>query len=155
VILTAVPILCIAAVSGARRGVVKLHRALLASLQDHIAILDAEGRVVEANDSWRRPADSSVGAAPFHRVPVGGNYLDACRWGAERGDPIAARALAGIARVLLRDVTRVEMEYDDRFRGYRRYALSFEALEGGDGGGGAVVTRADVTARYQTQMQME
>ena len=154
VILTACPVLCIAAVSGARRGIVKLHRALLASLQDHIAILDAEGSVVEANDSWRRLADSPDAPA-FQRVPVGGNYVDACAVGAERGDPVAARALAGIARVLLRDVTRVEMEYDDRVREYRRYALSFEALEGGDGGGGAVVTRADVTARYQTQMQME
>jgi two-component system, LuxR family, sensor kinase FixL len=152
VAVTAVPVLCIAAVSAARRGVVHLHGALLASLQDHVAILDAAGNVVEVNGSWRRFAHSSA-AVGFHRVLVGANYLDACRLSAVRDDPIATRALAGVARVLAREATRVEMEYDDHLRGHRRYALSFEALEGGEGG--AVVTRADVTARYQTQMQME
>ena len=152
VAVTAVPVLCIAAVSAARRGVVQLHGALLASLHDHVAILDAAGRVVEVNESWRRFADSSATAA-FQRVGVGGNYLDACRVSAERGDPIAPRALAGVARVLNREVTRVEMEYDDHLNGRRRYALSIEALERGDGG--AVVTRADVTARHQAQLQIE
>jgi two-component system, LuxR family, sensor kinase FixL len=153
VILTAVPVLCIAAVSGARRGVIKLHRALLASLQDHVAILDAAGAVVEVNDSWRRFAESPDAEA-FHRATVGGNYVDACRVSADRGDSIAARAHRGVIQVLQREATRVEMEYDDHMTGHhRRYALSVEALEGGDGG--AVVTRADVTARHQTQMQME
>jgi two-component system, LuxR family, sensor kinase FixL len=153
VVFTAVPVLCIAAVGGARRGIVKLHRALLASLQDHVAILDAEGAVLEANDSWRRFAESSD-AVSFHRVSVGGNYVEACRAGADRGDSIAVRALSGVMHVLQREATRVEMEYDDHARsGHRRYALSVEALEGGEGG--AVVTRADVTARHQTQVQME
>ncbi len=153
VMLTAVPVLCIAAVSGARRGIVQLHRALLASLQDHIAILDSVGTVVEANNSWGRFANSPD-AASFQRVAVGGNYVESCRTGADRGDSVAARALAGVMRVLNREATRVEMEYDERGGGgHRRYSLSVEALEGGHGG--AVVTRADVSARYQTQIQME
>ena len=152
VLLTAVPVLCIAAVSGARRGVVQLHRALLASLHDHVAILDAQAVVVEVNESWRRFADTPAAGA-FDRVGVGNSYLNACRAGTERGDPIAARALAGVTRVLARDVTRVEMEYGDHRNGHRRYALSIEALERGDGG--AVVTRADVTSRYEAQLQME
>jgi signal transduction histidine kinase len=151
VLLTAVPVLCIAAVSGARRGVVQLHRALLASLHDHVAILDAQAVVVEVNESWRRFADTPAAGA-FDRVGVGGSYVNACRAGAERGDPIAARALAGVTRVLAREVMRVEMEYDDRTH-HRRYALSIEALERGDGG--AVVTRADVTTRYDAQLQMD
>ncbi len=152
VILTAVPVLCIAAVSGARRGVIELHRALLASLQDHVAVLDAAGAVVEANGSWQRFAESPT-SAPLHRVGINGSYVDACRASAERGDVVAARALIGVVRVLSREATRVEMEYDDYTSGHRRYALSVEALERGDGG--AVVTRADVTARYRTQIQME
>ena len=67
VLLTALPVLCIAAVSTARHDVVQLHRALLASLHDHVAILDAPGIVLEVNDSWRRFADTA-GVAPFHRV---------------------------------------------------------------------------------------
>ena len=58
VLLTTLPVLCIAAVSEGRRGVVRLHRALLASLHDHVAILDARGVVLETNDSWRRFAES-------------------------------------------------------------------------------------------------
>jgi signal transduction histidine kinase len=151
VLLTAVPVLCIAAVSGARRAVVQLHRALLASLHDHVAILDAQAIVVEVNDSWRRFADTPAAGA-FDRVGVGGSYLNACRAGTERGDPIAARALTGVTRVLAREVARVDMEYDDHTN-RRRYALSIEALERGDGG--AVVTRADVTTRHDAQMQMD
>jgi two-component system, LuxR family, sensor kinase FixL len=152
VLLTAVPVLCIAAVSGARRGVAQLHRALLASLHDHVAILDSQGAVVEVNDSWRRWADTAATAA-FQRVGVGGSYVDACRVSAERGDSVAPRALAGVSRVLNREVTRVEMEYDDHLNGRRRFALSIEALERGDGG--AVVTRADVTARHEARLQIE
>jgi signal transduction histidine kinase len=152
VLLTAIPVLCIAAVGGARRAVVQLHRALLASLHDHVAILDAHAVVVEVNESWRRFADTPA-AGTFDRVGVGGSYVNACRAGAERGDPIAARALAGVTRVLAREVTRVEMEYDDHTSGLRRYALSIEALERGDGG--AVVTRSDVTPRHEAQMQMD
>jgi C4-dicarboxylate-specific signal transduction histidine kinase len=128
-----------------------LHRALLASLHDHVAILDAQAVVVEVNDSWRRFADTPAAGA-FDRVLVGGSYLNACRAGTERGDPIAARALTGVTRVLAREVARVDMEYDDH-TDRRRYALSIEALERGDGG--AVVTRADVTTRYDAQMQMD
>ena len=152
VLLTAIPVLCIAAVSGARRAVVQLHRALLASLHDHVAILDAQAVVVEVNESWRRFADTPAAGA-FDRVDVGGSYLNACRAGAERGDPIATRALDGVTRVLARDVTRIEMEYDDHTKGLRRFSLSIEALERGDGG--AVVTRSDVTARHEAQMQMD
>ena len=152
VLLTAIPVLCIAAVGGARRAVVQLHRALLASLHDHVAILDGQAVVVEVNESWRRFADTPAAGA-FDRVGVGGSYVNACRAGAERGDPIATRALAGVTRVLAREVTRVEMEYDDHTSGHRRYALSIEALERGDGG--AVVTRSDVTARHEAQMQMD
>src|SRR5262249_8460432 len=52
VLITTLPVLCIAGVSGARHGMVQLHRALLASLHDHVAILDTRGVVLEVNDSW-------------------------------------------------------------------------------------------------------
>ena len=85
---------------------------------------------------------------------VGDDYLEACRSAADRGDATAVRALAGIERVLSRESRRFEMEYDDDRDGRReRYALSLEALARPDGG--AVVTRANVTARRQALMQIE
>ena len=76
-LLTTAPVLCLAATAAARQGMVDLHRALLASLQDHVAILDSEGIVVEVNDSWRRFATSA--ARLFHRVREGDDYVTACR----------------------------------------------------------------------------
>lgn len=153
ILLTSLPVLCIAAVSGARRGIVRLHRALLASLHDHVAILDARGALLEVNDSWRRFADEHDGA-PFHRAHVGDDFIAVCRTAAEQGDFTATRALAGVMSVLTRERARFEMEYDDNRGGLQhRYALSVESLERSDGG--AVVTRAEVTARRQAQMEIE
>ena len=153
VLLTAVPVLCIAAVSGARRKVVQLHNALLASLHDRVAILDARGVVLEVNESWRRFAQTPD-AVSFRHVGVGDDYLRACGIAAERGDATSARVLAGVTSVLRRERTRFEMEYDDDRNGHRkRYELSVEALERSDGG--AVVTRADITARRQAQIEIE
>ncbi len=153
VLITTLPVLCIAGVSGARHGMMQLHRALLASLHDHVAILDAHGVVLEANESWRRFAESHR-TALMHRASVGDDFVGACRASVEHGDAIAAHVLAGVTRVLDREVGRFEMEYDDdHARVHGRYALSIEALERSDGG--AVVTRADVTARRQAQMEIE
>jgi signal transduction histidine kinase/integral membrane sensor domain MASE1 len=153
VLLTTLPVLCIAVVNAGRRSVVHLYRALLASMHDHVAILDARGIVLEVNDSWRRLADITD-VALFHRVRVGDDYVEACRSAADAGDAVAARALAGVERVLSREHLRFEMEYDDDHDGLReRYAVSFEALARLDGG--AVVTRTNVTARRQAQIEIE
>jgi len=152
-LLTALPVLCIAAVSTARHGVVQLHRALLASLPDHVAIIDARGTILEVNDAWRRFAETS-GVLRFERAGVGDDYAGACRLGAETGDPIAARALTGVLRVLNRDQHRFEMEYDHERNGQRTWSVfSVETLERPDGG--AVVTRADETKRRHALMEIE
>ena len=153
VLLTTLPVLCIAAVAAARRRAVGLYGALLASLQDHVAILDARGVVLEVNNSWRRFADA-VGVDAFHHVRPGDNCLDACRSAAAAGDATAARVLAGMTSVLSRDQRRFEVEYDrDQDGRQERYVMSVEALERSDGG--AVVTRSNVTARRQAQLEIE
>jgi len=152
-LLTTLPVLCIAAVNSGRHKVVQLYHALLASLHDNVAILDARGIVLEVNDSWRRFANNAL-VERFHRVDVGDDYVAACRFAAERGDATAIRTLAGIQGVLHHESRRFEMEYDEGQDGHReRYALSLEALARPDGG--VVVTRANVTARRQALMQIE
>jgi len=153
VVLTALPVLCIAAVASARHGAIELYQSLLASLQDHVAILDARGIVLEANDSWRRFAEPSD-VDPFHGAQAGDNYVDACARAADAGDPAAARALAGVTRVLARHDRRFEMEYDRDIDGRQdRYVMSIEALE--RSAGGAVVRRTNVTGRRQAQVEIE
>ncbi|HEY7394719.1 MAG TPA: ATP-binding protein [Gemmatimonadaceae bacterium] len=160
-LLTALPVLCIAAVGGARHGAVQLYHALLASLQDHVAIVDARGMVLEVNESWRRFADAGH-PCPFDRVRAGDDYLVACREavsilkkaGKAEADITAARALGGIQSVLSGEQRRFEMEYEQT--GDMRpewYTMRVEALERPDGG--AVVTRANVSARRRAQLEIE
>jgi C4-dicarboxylate-specific signal transduction histidine kinase len=64
------------------------------------------------------------------------------------------RAADGVTNVLAGDIDRFEMEYDHvENEQQRRYALSIEPLERPDGG--AVVIRADVTARYRAEREID
>jgi len=153
VLLTTIPVLCIAAISSSRQRIVQLHRALLASVHDHIAILDGSGVVVEVNDGWRRFAERDD-LAPSRRGGVGDNYVAACRSAAEAGDSFAARVFDGVNGVLDGRDKRFEMEFDDDRNGrHDRYALSVEPLA--RLAGGAIVRRYDVTARHRAQMESE
>src|SRR4029078_2393119 len=76
--LTAIPILCVSVVATALRDALHLYRALLASLQDQVAILDADGTVIRVNDSCPRHANVPS-PCPFERAAVGDNFLLACR----------------------------------------------------------------------------
>ena len=153
VLLTALPVLCIAAVSTARHHVVQLHRALLASLSDHVAVIDARGIILEVNAAWQRFAETS-GVLSFERGAAGDNYAAACRRDAATGGTTATRACAGVMHVLDREQRRFEMEYEHEQNGRRRrFVFSVETLEQSDGG--AVVTRGDVTARHGALIELE
>ena len=153
VLLTAIPVLCIAVTSSARHAVVQLHRALLASVHDHIAILDGRGIVLEVNNAWRRFAEYPD-MPPYKRVQKGDNYLEALREAAENGDAGASRVLPGYTDVLNRARNRFEVEYDlDRPGRLERYQLNVEALERADGG--VILRRTDLTARRQAQLEAE
>lgn len=150
-LLTGVPILCLASLSSGRRAVLTLHRALLASVHDHIAMVDRYGVIIESNDSWRREAELPA-AEPMHRAYVGDNYRDICRSVAERGNDAAARLAGGLAGALSRDNFRFETEYDFGEHG-ARYVVTVESLA--LPGGGALIRRSDITNRYQSQMEAE
>ncbi|HUK20061.1 MAG TPA: MASE1 domain-containing protein [Gemmatimonadales bacterium] len=152
-VLTSLPVLCIAAVSRGREDAVQLYGALLDSLSDHVAILDRRGVILEVNDSWRQFTSARGTDLPSLGL-AGDNYLEACRQSADRGNAAAAGAMCGLTRVLERKQRRFEIEFDDEPGSQgRRFALRIEALERADGG--AVVTQTDVTARRQTQLEIE
>ena len=152
VLLTSLPVLCIAAISTSRQRTVQLHRALIESVHEHVAILDPNGVVLEVNDSWQDFADRQDIARRL-RVHVGNNYVTACRISAAEGDITAARVLVGVTSVLDRQQKRFEIEYDDIGNLHERYALSIEALA--QPHGGAIIRRMNVTARRQAQAEIE
>ncbi len=149
-LLTALPVLCIAVVNNARESAVRLHRALLSSMHDHVAVLDARGVVIHVNDAWRRFAESAL---PEHRLGEGADYLAAARHAAEQGVAVAPRILEGVTAVLGRRQRRYETEYEREGPARECYVLTVEALERPDGG--AVVTRTDVTARRRAARELE
>jgi two-component system sensor kinase FixL len=161
VFLTAMPMLCVAVVATALRDAVQLYRALLASLQDQVAILDADGTVIRVNDSWQRHADVPS-PCPFERARVGDNFLLACREAAdilavkhpEDRDPSPRRLFHGTTAVLLGEYQRYETDYELKHDGHREwFTVRVESLERADGG--AVVTRANISARRQAQAEVE
>jgi hypothetical protein len=64
---------------GARyAGVDELHRAILASLKDYIAVLDRDGFVMTMNEAWIRGGCENGGPL-LTAVSVGANYLEILR----------------------------------------------------------------------------
>jgi signal transduction histidine kinase len=160
VLLNALPVLCIAVSVDARFRTVQLYRSLLASLEDHVAVLDARGIVLEVNGSWRRfAASSSVGLSD--RALEGDDYLARCDSAADAtgGIPVIEsnppmRVAAGVRAVLEGQRRRFEIEYQHDVDGSREwFSLRVEALDRVDGG--AVVTRSNVSARRRAQLQIE
>ena len=151
--LTSLPILCIAVISSANRAAAELHRVLLASIHDDVAVIDSCGNILECNGAWRRSADRAD-VEPYHRTQIGDNYVEACRRAARQGNSIAARKVLGVMGVLSGERRRFDMDYSlpESLHG-ARYALSVELLAWTNGG--AVVRRADHTARHRAQMELD
>ncbi len=156
VLLTAVPVLCVAAIGTARQEALQLFHNLLASLESQVAIIDGGGTVLAVNDSWRLVADRAD-TDPFNIVQQGDNYVRACTAAANAGNAHALDVLNGLQRVLARTDRRYETEYDHVNQGQggqvERFAMTVEALERPDGG--AVVIRTDVTGRRRAQLEIE
>ncbi|HEY8509100.1 MAG TPA: ATP-binding protein, partial [Steroidobacteraceae bacterium] len=128
-----------------------LHAAVLASLHDQIAILDSTGRIVEINESWRRAVESAPGPR-FDRALPGVNLVDACARAAERGDRAAAEQLDALRAVLGGTEVRRQFECAGPEGDSPTWIeVSVEKLRRGEGG--VVVTRTDVTARKQAELE--
>ncbi|MCG6894039.1 MAG: LuxR C-terminal-related transcriptional regulator [Desulfobacteraceae bacterium] len=72
-------------------------RTVLDSLSANIAIIDAEGRILDTNQAWREYATTNDMEGSVDSV--GENYLTVCRQAAEAGDPDAAAVVVGIKAV--------------------------------------------------------
>ena len=73
-------------------------RSILNSLSAHIAIIDADGAVLDTNVAWRRFAQES--GMPAGYDSIGENYLKICEAAAASGDTDAGIVAAGIRRVI-------------------------------------------------------
>jgi PAS domain S-box-containing protein len=87
-----------------------LNRAILSSLDTHVAVLDRHGQIISFNSVWNDFARDN-GMKCEDRVGSGVNYLEACRKAADTGDQLALRALAGIKAVCEGSSEYFRLEY--------------------------------------------
>ena len=142
----------------------QLNRVVLDSLPTHVAVIDADGRILRTNDAWKRFQNANGGSAVS--CDVGSNYLATCRCSTgDDADP-AGRVAAGIEGVLRGERDQFSTEYPCHSPDEQRwFMLTVTPLAAGDVPGdtpgeapgdasgirGAVVTHLDITERKRSE----
>jgi len=128
-----------------------LHAAVLASVNNQLAVLDASGVILETNESWRRAVDADPGER-FDRVATGASFLEACARGAREGNRVAMHHMEAVRSVLEGTELRRQLEFTASYEGVQTWIeVSIERLHRAEGG--AVITRTDVTARKRAELE--
>lgn len=126
-----------------------LNRTVLNSLQDHVAVLREDGRIVAVNAAWHRFACANGGSGRAN-LDIGTNYLEICRRAVGQADRYAQQALDGIQAVLDRDRAQFTLEYPCPAPDQERwFMMSVVPLQWPSGG--AVVSHTDITERKVAQ----
>ncbi len=136
----------------AHRRLEQLYRGVWASIPGCAVALDAEGRIIDANDAWREAA--RTGGAPREAF-VGESYLDATRRAAERGEISASNALDGISRLLSGECDSFSLEYQSHVQpqAVRWFRLSAFSLK--PPASGAIVVHWDITERKSSDLAIQ
>ena len=124
-----------------------LQRAILASLDNEIAVLDKSGCIVTVNQAWMRFGQENHGW-PDGLAP-GANYLAACQtWAATSAE--MQEVIAGIKAVQGRSLPLFSREYlSPSATRQSWYLLTATPLDTMDGG--VVVSRKNITALKETE----
>ena len=128
-----------------------LNRGIINSLTSLVVLIDRSGKIIAANDAWRK--SYRLGGVPTPGIDVGVNYLEVCRRAARAGDEIVGEALTGIEDVL----TGKEGEFKNEYACVTPAgALWFEmlVLPLRSEAGGAVVSHTDITKRKTAEMAL-
>lgn len=126
---------------------------ILDTLPAHIALLDAEGKVIHVNTRWRQFAAQH--ATDLQRVDVGANYLSAC----EASDEPEPRELGQDLRAIVAgERSQLEFEYPcttpDGKRWFRMVACSVAGSTQAPSDAVAVVMHLDITEQKQAEEQL-
>ncbi len=127
-------------------------QAVLDALSVQIAVLDASGRIVEVNESWRRFAREN-GADPGLEQGIGLSYLDACHFdGDDDPEGYGEKTQAGILAVLAGRQPAFSLEYPCHAPDQPRwFMVTVTSL--GKGLDGAVVAHLDISPRVLAEQE--
>ncbi|MBA4189216.1 MAG: hypothetical protein C0467_14560, partial [Planctomycetaceae bacterium] len=124
-------------------------RAVLDSIDAHIAVLDVNGTITATNVAWQTFESESWGVDSLERrVGVGANYLTVCDASAVAGCGDAEAAASGIRKIIAGESPRFTLEYPCHSPRQRRwFMLSVTPLKGT----GCVVSHIDITERKEAE----
>ncbi len=123
-------------------------RSTLDSFTSMIAILDADGAILDVNEAWKQFARQNGYAKPNYGV--GENYLEVTHRAADAGALDARQVGEGIKSVLNKASLFFEFEYPCHSpEGFRWFMVNVSPLA--TARAGAVVWHTDITARKQAE----
>jgi len=123
--------------------------AILDSLHDHVAVVDAQGTIKAVNEAWEKFAAQN-GALDSSSVSVGANYLEVCRRATKEGNQTAEQALNAIVSVLNGTKDHFVMDYECSSPLQERW-FKMSVLRQKNTVVGAVIIHSDITERKQTE----
>jgi len=125
---------------------------VLASLRDHVAVIDSSGKIIAVNTAWRDFALNNDARSPA-AVLEGANYLDVCRRSTEDGDEYAEKALKGLENVVSHRAGGFSMEYPcsspDEERWFIMTVVPLRLP-----GGGCVVSHTNITELKKAEREL-
>ena len=131
----------------------EFNRSVLASLQDHVVILDRDGMVLAVNDAWkdfRMPAGTPT---PLGGGGIGSNYLEISNYASAPGDASGDRARDGIRSVLSGQSNFFSIEYGPNWPSASGWVLMrvlpLKRMEGG-----VVISHRDITDRKEAELEL-
>ncbi|MFN8445939.1 MAG: response regulator [Caldilineaceae bacterium] len=129
------------------------NRTVLNSVGDHIAVLDAQGVIIQVNEAWKRFAQEN-GDPTLEHTGVGINYLDVCRRVQGEDEAMAQAAVAGIEAVMAGRLPLFStLEYACHSHHEKRwFLLKVTPLPGQIGG--VVIAHPDITERKLAEEQL-
>ena len=131
----------------------EFNRSVLASLQDHVVILDRNGTVIAVNDAWKEFRMPDGAPTPMGGGAVGCNYLDICNYASPSGDATGERARDGISSVLSRKSNFFSMEYSPNWPSASGWIL-MRVLPLKRTEGGVVISHRDITDRKEAELEL-
>jgi len=131
---------------------VRVAQAVLDSLDEHIAILDSEGKIIAVNKAWKDYSRNNH-ALCLERSKIGKNYLDICMLSAEN-DKRLSRVYKNLKMVLEGEKPKYSIEYPSHSESsVKWFLLKIKPVKSSGKLTGAIVTHTDITRRKLAELE--
>ncbi len=150
-IVTAIPLMCLAALIEERRGSEAIKSAILASLTSDVAVLDRRGRLISISEKWGLGTDGADRSRI--RAGVGETWAEVCRpLFPPDNTSVAEEVVAGVGSVVQGARTSFSLEYSVGTPGSDSwFAIAASPLQSVEGG--TVVTHTEITMRKRMEIE--